>query len=71
MEVSNEFWENDVRLDYVIDMLTTLGDMIAEIDCPLLTYFLNLASEQARDEYKDVMRQTWRGSVPRICMRLN
>jgi hypothetical protein len=44
-------------------MLGTLGDMMAATGCPLLTYFLDLAAAEARDEYREAMNQLDRSSV--------
>ena len=63
MEAFKKFLEKEDQLDYVVAMLTHLGDMLAGTDFPLLKYFVDMAAAQARDEYRDVMKQTWRGSV--------
>ncbi len=71
MEAFQKFVKKEDQLDYVAAILTTLGDMLATTDFPLLTYFVDLAAAQARDEYREVMRQTWRGSVARTGMHLH
>ncbi|MGD0640714.1 MAG: hypothetical protein ABSC22_08200, partial [Roseiarcus sp.] len=58
-----ECWVKEDRLRYVAAMLGTLGDMMAATGCPLLTYFLDLAAAEARDEYREAMNQLDRSSV--------
>jgi hypothetical protein len=71
MEAFKKLVEKEDQLDYVVAMLTDLGDMLAGTDFPLLTYFVDMAAAQARDDYREVKRQTWRGSVARTGIHLH
>ncbi|MGD0641516.1 MAG: hypothetical protein ABSC22_12275 [Roseiarcus sp.] len=57
MKVSKRFVEKGDQLEYIAAMLTTLGDMLAATDYPLLTYFVDLAAAEAREECEESTRR--------------
>jgi hypothetical protein len=71
MKAFNKFVEKEDQLNYFVAMLTDLGDMLAGMDFPLLTYFVGMAAAQAREEYSKVVRQAWRRSVAGTGMHLH
>ncbi|MGO4872427.1 MAG: hypothetical protein ACLPGW_17785 [Roseiarcus sp.] len=69
MENSKTFHEREDRLNYAVMMLTTLRNMLAGAGSPLLMYFLDLASAQARHECSAGRRRPSREIIPLGHMR--
>jgi len=64
-------YERRERLAYILDMLSALSGVAARDGSPMLSYFVELAAAQARDEYTALDRRNMIDSVSRTAFSLN
>lgn len=71
MAKSTAAYEKRERLAYILDMLNALSGVVAHDGSPMLSYFVELAAAQARDEYLALDRRNVVDSELRTAVVLN
>jgi hypothetical protein len=71
MSKSAVAYEEHERLAYILEMLNALSGVVAHDGSPMLSYFVELAAAQARDEYAALNRRHVIDSNSRTVVVLN
>lgn len=71
MGMSVTDYEKRERLAHILDMLNALSGVAARDGSPMLSYFVELAAAQARDEYAAVDRRSIIDYASRTAFSLN
>ena len=71
MAMSPAAYEEGERLAYILDMLDALSCIVAHDGSPMLSYFVELAAAQARDDYTALDKRSIVDSATRTAFSLN